>query len=361
MKIQYPCKIRSSLNTNLILARIGTKLQYLSLYCECIRIGVATMNIFNSMLFGRRYEMDDEDFHNTMEMSRCGFIALNHGDPTIFLPWLRYFPLECIRNAKKSLFLKNQLMNKKIQEHERTFDPDNIRDYTDSLLDILYKKQEWHKYGIENMNYIHVENILIDILVAGYHTTLGTLRWAILYLIQWPNHQEEIYQQIMKAVGPDRKPTPEDRKSLSYLEAFIQETLRFTTHVPFTVPHKTIEETSVCGMAIPKDTTIFFNLWQINHHDRHWNEPMAFDPCRWLDEDGMYAPEKHPEFLTFSTGKRSCFGEQTARLQLFIHLSATLHEFEILPNPDEPFPSLNPADGFMLNPQPYTAIFKQRR
>lgn len=312
------------------------------------------------MLFGTRYEIDDEEFHTAVRTMDLLFTAVKRGDPTGALPWLRYFPLKCFQMVSEAVFLRGKLIKTMIEQHEISFDPNKNIDFTDTLLSLLYNKEEWPKHGVQEMNMVHIENVLSDIITGGFHTTLGAIRWTVLYLIHWPKYQQEIYQQIMKAIGGDRKPTPDDRKCLPLVEAFIQETLRHTTHIPLTIPHKTIEDTTIAGKAIPKDTTVLLNLWQIHHDERYWVQPNQFNPYRWLDPDGKYNSNQHPEFIPFSAGKRSCFGKGLAKLQIFTFLSNLLQEFEIMSNPNEPFPSLTPDYGVIMVPMPYSVILKRR-
>lgn len=53
---------------------------------------------------------------------------------------------------------------------------------------------------------------------------------------------------------------------MPYIEAFINEVLRFSTITPF-VAHATPEDTTLGDYNIPKQTLVIGNLWGI-HHDR---------------------------------------------------------------------------------------------
>ena len=57
-----------------------------------------------------------------------------------------------------------------------------------------------------------------------------------------------------------------DRNHMPYIEAFINEVLRFSTITPF-VAHATPEDTTLGDYNIPKQTLVIGNLWGI-HHDR---------------------------------------------------------------------------------------------
>ena len=52
----------------------------------------------------------------------------------------------------------------------------------------------------------HIEMILFDVFVAGAETTATTIRWLIVYLLHWPEIQEELYEEITRECGPNRYP-----------------------------------------------------------------------------------------------------------------------------------------------------------
>lgn len=319
------------------------------------------MNIISMIVFSERFEINDEDYKIGLKFG-CGVFELaKKGDPTVFLPWLRFFPLQSVKLAQELTRLKKSFMSKRIRQHQATINTNKIRDMMDGFLAASQDKEDLKKHGFEDMGHDDIESVLAGMFIAGFETTLTTLGWAVLYLIHWPKCQEEIYQEMMKYVGPDRKPTLEDRSELHLMEATIQETLRLSSVAHSALPHKTTEETSIAGIPIPKDTTVLFNLWNIAHDERYWEKPNEFIPYRWLDEEGKYSPRKHKNSIPFSAGKRICFGEQLARKQLFLYLARILHQFEILPNPDEPFPSLDAECGLVLFHLPYTVIFKKRK
>ena len=129
---------------------------------------------------------------------------------------------------------------------------------------------------------------------------------------------------------------------------------------PLGLPHKSVKDSSIGGMKIPKDTEVFFNLWSIMRDAREWDDPKSFNPWRWLDESGAYVPRKHQSFLPFSTGRRGCLGESLAWKELFIIFTRIVRDFRVEPNKDEKLPSLQGCSGVVLAPQPFTAIFIAR-
>jgi cytochrome P450 len=52
---------------------------------------------------------------------------------------------------------------------------------------------------------------MADIFAAGAETTSTTLRWFMLYMIEYPEVQKKIQDEIDAVVGRDRLPSWEDK------------------------------------------------------------------------------------------------------------------------------------------------------
>ena len=95
---------------------------------------VSISNVICSLAFGRHYDHDDERLHRLLAMINANFTS-SAGLLNIF-PALRHIPgdpfgakirIERIRNVLK--FLREI-----VEEHRKSFDEDNIRDYIDAYL-----------------------------------------------------------------------------------------------------------------------------------------------------------------------------------------------------------------------------------
>ena len=62
--------------------------------------------------------------------------------------------------------------------------------------------------------------------MAGTETTSSGLRWALVYLVNYPDIQEQLFQNIIENVGRDNIPTLKDKTKLPFVDAFIMEVLR---------------------------------------------------------------------------------------------------------------------------------------
>ena len=94
----------------------------------------------------------------------------------------------------------------------------------------------------------------------------------------------------------------EDKPNLPFTEAVIQEILRISCIAPLGVPHSSTADIRLeNGYIIPKETMIFPNLHRITRNSQVFEDPNAFKPERFLDENGKYA--KIEQNIPFSIGR----------------------------------------------------------
>ena len=264
-------------------------------------------------MFGKRYQSDDAELHQIIDLNKLIAGAFSNGDAVAFLPWLRYFPSKNFNDVKKAILIRDPLVRKKLQEHKLSFNPDNIRDFTDSLIKMSMDMNKMDSIGLPEITDDHIEMVVSDLFGAGSETTLTTIEWLILYMIHWPHFQDEMYEQIIQLIGISRYPEMKDRSALPLVQAVIQETLRFSSLSPLGIPHKAIVNGTIGGKNIPKGTQILFNIWSFHNDEMYWEHPEKFDPYRWIDESNKYTPGCHISFLPFSAGRRVCLGESMAK------------------------------------------------
>lgn len=135
--------------------------------------------------------------------------------------------------------------------------------------------------------------------------------------------------------------------------------LRMSTIIPSGVYHVVTSDVTHKGVTYPAGTMMGCTMYYVHHNPKVWGDPKNFRPERFLSDDGK-TYVKNENLIPFSVGKRHCLGESLARDSLFLFLGNIIQNFQILPNPNEPTPTLEPAPGFMLVPQEYKAIFKSR-
>lgn len=75
-----------------------------------------------------------------------------------------------------------------------------------------------------------------------------------------PDIQEKAQEELDRVVGA-RFPTLEDRDQLPYLDAIVQEVLRWHQVAPLALPREAAEEDVYGGYRIPRGAFLIPNIW----------------------------------------------------------------------------------------------------
>ena len=315
---------------------------------------LALTNVFCVMMFGSRYELDDPELTRLAEIESGIFNLFTEGFLVDVLPWLKCFPFNSIQTLKELIEDRDKILGRIHREHVKANRVQNPRDLTDAL---LKAKKESEEEDSANEGMVTDQNVIMlmnEIFIASVVNIANTLSWALLYLIHNPRTQELLHQELDQVIGPNRLPDIDDRSSLPYLEATITEILRISSVIPFSVPRKTTVDTTLQEYDIPKDTTVFTNLWSLHHDPDFWDAPNDFRPQRFLDKDGKFVPPNVDHFHPFGVGIRDCVGTFMTRVELYLVLARLLHSFKFENPQGYDLPSLEPAPpAFALGPKPF--------
>ncbi|XP_007569272.1 cytochrome P450 1A1 [Poecilia formosa] len=310
-------------------------------------IVVSVANVICGMCFGRRYDHHDQELVGLVNLAEDFVKVTGSGNPADFIPALQHLPN---KSMKKFVNINNRFNNfvqKLVTEHYATFDKDNIRDITDSLIDHCEDRKLDENSNIQ-MSDEKVVGIVNDLFGAGFDTISTGLSWAVMYLVSYPEVEERLFQEIKEQIGLDRTPTLADRNNLPLLESFILELFRHSSYLPFTIPHCSTKDTSLNGYFIPKDTCVFINQWQINHDPKLWKDPSSFLPDRFLNDDGTEVNKLEGEkVLIFGLGRRRCIGEVIARNEVFLFLAIIIQKLHFYKLPGEPV-DMTPEYGLTM-------------
>ncbi|NXS83796.1 CP1A5 protein, partial [Erpornis zantholeuca] len=289
---------------------------------------VSVANVICAMCFGERYEHDDQELLRLVTSTQEFTDVAAAGNPADFIPLLQYLPSRSMK-----LFIDFNkyflgFLQKRVKEHYETYDENNIRDITDSLIELcLDKKVE--KSSTTQIPKEKIVNLVNDLFGAGFDTVTTALSWSLMYLVKYPDIQRKIQEELDQTIGRERRPRLSDRGMLPYMEAFILEMFRHSSFVPFTIPHSTTKDTVLNGYYIPKDCCVFISQWQVNHDEKLWKDPETFKPERFLSADGTKVNKEEGEkVLMFGLGKRKCIGETIARWQVFLFLATLVQQLE---------------------------------
>jgi cytochrome P450 len=151
-------------------------------------------------------------------------------------------------------------------------------------------------------------------LVAGFETVSTTLVWFIHLASKNPCVQQKIKMELMNS-GNDQDLTIERLDSLVYLDAVINEVLRFAP--PAIGTNRTLmadDRLPQSGVQLYKGEQVHISFYSLSHDPRYWSiDPESFYPERFLAEDKNYQPYAN---IPFGEGHRQCIGQDLARLEL---------------------------------------------
>ncbi|KAI1870303.1 uncharacterized protein JN550_005231 [Neoarthrinium moseri] len=224
-----------------------------------------------------------------------------------------------------------------------------------SALDHLLQREMNAASKAGRQPYFHSPQIsdeLFGYIVAGHETSATSLS---------SDHQDvqaklrsalrDVYHE---ALGELRQPTVDEitKKNVPYLDAVIEESLRFNAPLPV-FGRETTVDTVILGHKIPKGTQVFLpvdgpsfklpgfpiadTMRSETSVEKHWGgqwdaaDMHLFNPERWLKrpEDGpvIFDAQAGP-ILSFGLGPRGCFGKRLAYLEMKIVLALVVWNFE---------------------------------
>ncbi|XP_062915413.1 cytochrome P450 2K1-like isoform X2 [Mobula hypostoma] len=312
-----------------------------------IELSAAVGNIICSILFGDRFDYDDQTFiilvkaiNESAKLSGSPMIQLYNAVPI----------LGFLYRSKKKLWKNQNLIwqftKDFITKNYQTLDANNPR----SFIDVFMLKQQ-QESGNPN-TYFHKNNLVFtvaDLFGAGMETTSTTLRWAMLLMMKYPQIQEKVHDEITTVIGSERFPRTEDRKNLPYTNAVIHEIQRFANIVPLNVMHSTTEDLNFKGYFFPKGTPVIPLLTSVLYDKTQWETPNDFNPSNFLDAEGKFV--KRDAFTPFSMGPRACAGQSLARMELFLFFTILIQRFRFQVPPNVTNLELSSDVGFTLIPK----------
>uniref|UniRef100_A0A0A0KEB6 Trans-cinnamate 4-monooxygenase n=1 Tax=Cucumis sativus TaxID=3659 RepID=A0A0A0KEB6_CUCSA len=198
-------------------------------------------------------------------------------------------------------------------------------------IDHILDAQQKGEINEDNVLYI-VENIN----VAAIETTLWSIEWGIAELVNHPEIQRKLRNELDTVLGPGVPITEPDTQKLPYLQAVVKETLRLRMTIPLLVPHMNLHDAKLAGYDIPAESKILVNAWWLANNPANWKNPEEFRPERFLEEESKVEANGNDfKYLPFGAGRRSCPGIILALPILGITIGRLVQNFELLPPPGQ--------------------------
>ncbi|KAH9021877.1 cytochrome P450 [Lactarius hengduanensis] len=250
-----------------------------------------------------------------------------------WVPWFKYEPLagECRELARR---MKNEPMD---------FVRNSMREGTavPSLATEFLQEVDLPS-GLERQHAVQgIEDVLGSLFQAGADTarvlpmpltrdfqTVIAMSSLFLALILYPEVQRRAQAELDSVISRDRLPTYGDKPRLPYIEAMSKELMRWHMVTPLGVPHSLTDDDFYKGYFIPKGSVVIANAWAVLHDPGLYPDPEAFNPDRFLDEDGTFCDDPMIS-LAFGAGRRICPGRHLVDATVFIVTASVLSVFNV--------------------------------
>lgn len=184
---------------------------------------------------------------------------------------------------------------------------------------------------------------LVAVLLAGRDTTAGTLSFCLFELSRNPKVVAKLREEIRERIGVGadaQKPEYTDLKEMKYLNAVINETMRFYPVVPFNVRYSLRDTTLPRGggpdcrdpVGVRANTRIIYSTMLMQRDPDLYDGPGSknyFDPGKWLPERWVSDWSPRPwQFIPFNGGPRICIGQQFATIEMGYTIIRILQAYE---------------------------------
>ncbi|XP_048555198.1 cytochrome P450 709B1-like [Triticum urartu] len=283
-----------------------------------------TADVISHTAFGSSYEQGKKVFLAQKELQFLAFSTVFN----VQIPALRYLPTEKnLRIWKLDKEVRTMLMNI-IKTRLATKD---TMGYGNDLLGLMLEAcaAEGGHNPILSMDEIIDE--CKTFFFAGHDTSSHLLTWTMFLLSTHPEWQEKLREEVLRECGSE-VPTGDMLNKLHLVNMFLLETLRLYAPVSL-IQRKAGSDLEVGGIKVPEGTVLTIPIAMIHRDKEVWGEDAnEFKPIRF--ENGVTRAGKHPNaLLSFSSGPRSCIGQNFAMIEAKAVIAVILQRFSFSLSP----------------------------
>ncbi|KAL3324781.1 hypothetical protein AABB24_038741 [Solanum stoloniferum] len=303
---------------------------------ECVVIAdmltFAMANMIGQVMLSKRLFIEKgvevNEFKNMVVelMTVAGYF--NIGD---FIPKLAWMDLQGIEKGMKSLHKKfDDLLTKMFDEHEATT---YERKENPDFLDVVMANMD-NSEG-ERLSTTNIKALLLNLFTAGTDTSSSVIEWALAEMMKNPKIFKKAQEEMDQVIGKNRRLIESDIPNLPYLRAICKETFRKHPSTPLNLPRVSSEPCTVDGYYIPKNTRLSVNIWAIGRDPDMWENPLEFNPERFLSGKNTKIEPRGNDFelIPFGAGRRICAGTRMGIVMVEYILGTLVHSFDWkLPN-----------------------------
>ena len=196
-----------------------------------VSFNITVMSVLSRIISRTRFDINKkEDKKMFLDLSKLfeligGFkVFLCFGAPYSLKEYNPYY--KTIIGIVNSMY---DMITKQKNEHLKTYDENDMRDFMDCYLTEMKHATDTGDtsssfYG--ERGEVHLKASILDLYIAGSETSSTTLLFCIIYMVNFPDIQKKVQEEIDRVIGPNRAPSFTDKPQLPYLEATLSEIQR---------------------------------------------------------------------------------------------------------------------------------------
>ncbi|XP_010922089.1 flavonoid 3',5'-hydroxylase 1 [Elaeis guineensis] len=287
----------------------------------------AMANVIGQVMLSQRVfdsqGTDSNDFRDMVVDLLTGGGLFNIGD---FVPAVAWMDLQGIQRKMRRLHERfDTMVTKLLEEHAASA---KEREGRPDVLDLIMANTE--DTDGETLSDVNIKGLIFDMFTAGTDTSSIIIEWALAEMLKNPSILKRAQSEIDEVVGRDRRLEESDIPKLPYLRAICKEAFRKHPSTPLSLPHFSFQACEVDGYHIPENTRLLVNIWAIGRDPDVWENPLKFDPERFLSGRGANIEPQGNDFelIPFGAGRRICAGKQAGLVMVHYILGTLVHSFD---------------------------------
>nr|CAA09850.1 flavonoid 3',5'-hydroxylase [Catharanthus roseus] len=287
----------------------------------------AMANMIGQVILSRRVfvtkSLESNEFKDMVVelMTTAGYF--NIGD---FIPSIAWMDLQGIERGMKRLHKKfDALLTKMLEEHKSS---SHKRKEKPDFLDYVLANRD-NSEG-ERLTTTNIKALLLNLFTAGTDTSSSVIEWAISEMLKNPTILKRAQEEMDQVIGRNRRLMESDIPKLPYLQAICKETFRKHPSTPLNLPRIAQKDCQVNGYYIPKGTRLSVNIWAIGRDPNVWENPLEFNPDRFLSGKMAKIEPRGNDFelIPFGAGRRICAGTRMGIVLVEYILGTLVHSFD---------------------------------
>lgn len=238
--------------------------------------------------------------------------------------WMFTNPLECLKykeNVRCFKHLALKILN------QVTESPEFLQN-AHILRPLLRESNEFCPHlGRNNLTKQDILDEIIVLLMTANEGPSSTLTFFFYIMAKFPEIKKNVVKEIFEIFPHNCNPKIQDLNNMRYTTAVLREILRIFP-VALETSRVTFQETELGGFLIPRNTPVMVDFFSIHRDERYWDNPLVFDPTRFLGSSEQEKNYKNKCFLAFSGGGRGCLGESYADLKMKTIIAMVVRSYD---------------------------------